>query len=147
MTIRKASCSDQDIRAAAWLALLLWPHSTLLEMETDMEGFLQQEEAAIFLAEEDGAAVGFAQVGLRHDYVEGADYSPTGYLEGIYVMEAYRNKGFARELLATCEDWARDMNCRQFASDCELSNSGSLVFHLKNGFREANRIICFLKYL
>ncbi len=145
MTIRKATLDD--VRAAAWLALLLWPHCTVLEMEEEMEAFIKQDEAAIFLAEEDGTAVGFAQVGLRHDYVEGADYSPTGYLEGIYVVEAYRNKGFARELLNACENWAREMDCRQFASDCELSNSGSLVFHLKNSFREANRIICFLKDL
>ncbi len=145
MTIRKATIDD--VRAAAWLALLLWPHCTLLEMEEEMEAFIKQDKATIFLAEEDGVAMGFAQVGLRHDYVEGADYSPTGYLEGIYVVEAYRNKGFARELLSACENWAREMDCRQFASDCELSNSGSLVFHLKNGFREANRIICFLKDL
>ncbi len=147
MTIRKAEHKDKDIRAAAWLALLLWPHHTLLEMEEEMESFLSQTESAIFLCEEDGAAVGFAQVGLRHDYVEGASYSPTGYLEGIYVMEAYRNKGFAGELLNACEDWARDQGCFQFASDCELSNSASLVFHLKKGFMETNRIVCFLKDL
>ena len=35
----------------------------------------------------------------------------------------------------------------EFASDCELDNSGSLAFHLKMGFAEANRIICFHKTL
>lgn len=35
----------------------------------------------------------------------------------------------------------------EFASDCELDNEDSLKFHLKMGFVEANRIICFTKRL
>ena len=145
MEIRRAL--PADVRAAAWLAVLLWPRHSLLEMEEEMETLLPNPEIAIFLAIEDGAAVGFAQFGLRHDYVEGASFSPTASLEGIYVMEAYRGKGFAAELLKAGESWALDMNCSQMASDCEISNSQSLVFHLKNGFSETNRIICFLKDL
>ena len=38
-------------------------------------------------------------------------------------------------------------SCREFASDCELSNLESLAFHLRLGFVEANRIICFTKKL
>ena len=33
---------------------------------------------------------GFAQCGLRFDYVEGTDSSPVGYLEGIFVLEEYK---------------------------------------------------------
>lgn len=145
MEIRRAAIND--VRAVAWLACLLWPHHTLAEMEEEMETFLTDEDSAIFLAWEDNAAVGFAQASLRRDYVEGSTSSPTGYLEGIYVMEAYRSRGFAAELLSACEAWAREKNCLQFASDCEIVNSGSLIFHLKNGFTEANRIICFIKDL
>ena len=39
------------------------------------------------------------------------------------------------------------MGCSEFASDCELSNEASLAFHLKMGFAEANRVICFAKTL
>ncbi|MBQ8549445.1 MAG: GNAT family N-acetyltransferase, partial [Lachnospiraceae bacterium] len=70
-----------------------------------------------------------------------------GYLEGIFVEESYRNKGCAKELLKQCEVWAKDMGCTEFASDCELTNTGSLAFHLKMGFEEANRVICFTKKL
>ena len=145
MELRRADVND--VRAVAWLACLLWPHHTLLEMEEEMEQYLSNSNSAIYLAIEDGAAVGFAQAALRHDYVEGADRSPTGYLEGIYVMEAYRHRGFASQLLAACEQWAREKNGFQFASDCEISNNVSLIFHLKTGFCEANRIVCFIKDL
>ena len=63
------------------------------------------------------------------------------------VAEEYRSRGIAREMLAACENWAREQGCREFASDCELSNAQSLRFHLKVGFTEANRIICFTKRL
>lgn len=103
-------------------------------------------DAAFFLAWEK-EAVGFAQCQLRHDYVEGTEGSPVGYLEGIYVDEDWRGKGIARQLLAACENWARAQGCAEFASDCELTNAGSLAFHLNVGFQEANRIICFVKKL
>lgn len=55
--------------------------------------------------------------------------------------------GVNRALLAACEGWAREMGCCEFASDCELINSASHAFHMKLGFMEANRIICFTKKL
>ena len=94
-----------------------------------------------------GDGEGFAQCQLRRDYVEGTESSPVGYLEGIYVEENCRRRGLAAALLAACEDWARTKGCREFASDCELTNSQSLRFHLALGFEEANRIICFTKKL
>ena len=84
---------------------------------------------------------------MRHDYVEGCDTSPVGYLEGVNVKETCRNKGVAMRLVEECENWAREKGCREFASDCELSNTASLNFHLQLGFREQNRIICFKKDL
>ena len=105
------------------------------------------DDAAVFIAEEAGTAVGFAQCQLRHDYVEGTETSPVGYLEGIYVDEAYRGRGIARELLEVCEEWARGKGCAEFASDCEIDNTDSLKFHLKVGFKEEGRIICFAKKL
>lgn len=72
---------------------------------------------------------------------------PVGYLEGIFVQEAFRQRGFARELLSACEKWAKESGCTEFASDCELENMGSLQFHMAVGFNEANRIICFTKQL
>ena len=43
------------------------------------------------------------------------------------------------------QEWAKEKGCREFASDCELTNTDSLKFHLSLGFQEANRIICFTK--
>lgn len=60
-----------------------------------------------------------------------------GYLEGIFVREDCRRQGYARELLAACQAWAAAQGCREFASDCELTNQESYRFHLATGFGEA----------
>lgn len=143
--IRKAR--PKDLHCLAQLVLRLWPEHSLQELEDEMVRNLEREDAAYFLACEDSAVIGFAQCQLRRDYVEGTESSPVGYLEGIYVAEGHRRKGIARMLLSACEKWAADMGCGEFASDCELENTQSLLFHTRVGFQEANRIICFTKKL
>lgn len=143
--IQKAAGCDLEVLAE--LACRLWPGHPVSEMRRELAGMMEKPDAAFFLAYVEQAAVGFAQCQLRYDYVEGTRSSPVGYLEGIYVAEDCRKQGIAGGLLAACEDWARDKGCLEFASDCELSNTRSLKFHLKVGFEEANRIICFTKKL
>ena len=141
MTIQKAS--RNELNDAARLAQLLWPGYD----SDEMAPLLEDPEAAVFLCYSDGAAIGFAQCQLRHDYVEGCDTSPVGYLEGVYVVKDHRRQGVARALVTACQEWAREQGCQEFASDCELDNTGSLRFHLGVGFEEANRVICFIKRL
>jgi len=133
---------------AARLAQLLWPEHTREELQGELEQVLLSRKGAVFLAYgPDAQAVGFAQCQLRHDYVEGTESSPVGYLEGIYVQPDSRRQGIAGALLKACEQWASRQGCREFASDCELSNQQSLRFHLGCGFAEAGRMICFVKEL
>ncbi|MCL1694680.1 aminoglycoside 6'-N-acetyltransferase [Lysinibacillus sp. BPa_S21] len=137
----------EDVQTAALLALQLWPNHTLDEFKEEMVQLINAENATIFLAYVDDEAVGFAQCQLRTDYVEGTHSSPVGYLEGLFVKEQYRQKGFAKFLIESCEQWAKHKGCTEFASDCEIQNLESLAVHLKLGFSEANRIICFTKEL
>lgn len=145
MMIRKATIDD--LAALSALALMLWPEHAAEDLSEEFAEAIKQNTAQFFLLYDGNEAIGFAQCGLRHDYVEGTESSPVGYLEGIYVKENHRRKGCAVQLLHTCEAWAKSQGCREFASDCEFNNAMSLAFHLGAGFEEANRIICFTKKL
>ena len=136
-----------DAKTIAGLAVLLWEDNSAEELAEEFSALLSRKDAQIFLKYQNGSPVGFAQCQLRHDYVEGTKTTPVGYLEGIFVLEGHRGRGYAKELLGRCESWARDQGCREFASDCELGNDSSLCFHKAMGFTEANRIICFKKKL
>ena len=144
MEIRKATPADS--MALANLASRMWDHAPE-ELEPELASLTASDEAACFLAWNDNHPIGFAQCQLRHDYVEGCDTSPVGFLEGIYVEAEHRRSGVARALLAACEDWARSVGCSEFASDCELDNHDSLAWHLKSGFAVVNRTIWFAKKL
>lgn len=88
MDIRRAK-ADQWGEAAS-MALLLWPSHPKEELEQEFQALLQNPDAAVFFAYEGNVLAGFAQCGLRRDYVEGSSTSPTGYLEGIFVLTGYR---------------------------------------------------------
>lgn len=138
--------NPRELDCLAALAHQLWPHHSPEELRTEFCFFLSCG-GAVFAAWEEEQMVGFAQCSLRHDYVEGCSHSPVGYLEGIFVLPQYRHRGISRQLLSSCESWAKQQGCLEFASDCELTNVDSLHFHLACGFQEANRIICFQKEL
>ncbi len=141
--IKKAT--KEDAITLAKLAIQMWEDNILEELAEEFAELVSSEEAACFLKYVEEEAAGFAQCQLRHDYVEGTDTSPVGYLEGIFVKEEFRHAGVARELLQECEKWAKEKGCTEFASDCELDNTDSFKFHMAMGFEEANRVICFRK--
>ena len=143
--VKKAEAADADTIAS--LAVLMWNTSTVQELAREFLEIMERGKGQFFLKYDQGNPVGFAQCTLRYDYVEGTETSPVGYLEGVFVQEAYRRKGYARELLSECEKWAKGKGCREFASDCEAVNDDSFRFHMAAGFEEANRIICFTKKL
>lgn len=150
-----SDCNGRSIRRAkrhdaedlAILAGLLWPDHDQDGLKGEMEGILEDDEAAVFICLHGGKPTGFAHCSLRRDYVEGAERSPTAYLEGVFVMPEHRGEGAASELLRHCEGWAVGMGCIEIASDCELWNRQSESFHAQAGFIEANRIICYIKKL
>ena len=137
--------NKNDSKTLAHMARKIWGNDSVEELEKEFDEFVSNPEMASFIKYVDEKPVGFANVSIRYDYVEGCETSPVGYLEGIYVEDCYRNNNFARELVIACEDWVKNKGIKEFASDCELSNLGSLAFHLAIGFSEANRIICFKK--
>lgn len=139
--------TKKDVTCAAEMAVMIWNSHSVEELVEEFETVLENEECVIYLYYIDNMPIGFAQCGLRHDYVEGTQSNPVGYLEGIFIQEEYRKKGYARELLAECENWAKEKGCSEFASDCELNNEASFDFHMNVGFTEAGRIICFTKQI
>lgn len=143
--IKKAEKNDYLIIAK--LANQLYSNHLLKDLEEEFKEYLSSNKTCIYIYYQNNEPIAFAHCHLRYEYVEGTISNPVAYLEGIFVKENYRNKGIAQRLVTECEQWAKEQNCIEFASDCELENKASYNFHLKSGFKEANRIICFTKKL
>ncbi|HSX64555.1 MAG TPA: aminoglycoside 6'-N-acetyltransferase [Pseudoxanthomonas sp.] len=143
--IRPGTVEDR----AQWAALrcALWPDEDHAQLAADIEDMLAQGAVGFLAFDGEGNAIGFAEAALRHDYVNGTDSSPVGFLEGWYVAPQWRGKGLGRALVAAVEDWVRGQGCSEFASDALIDNVGSLAAHAACGFEETERVVYFRKRL
>ena len=145
MIIEEANQSNLD--ELTKLALKLWPDNTWNTLRPEFEELLESEKDIVYLANVEGSYVGFIHMSIRTDYVEGSSSSPVGYVEGIYVEDNFRNKGIAKKLVQAGEHWSKALGCTEIASDTQLDNYESQQFHEKIGFREAGRIVAYIKDL
>ncbi|WP_408645959.1 aminoglycoside 6'-N-acetyltransferase [Vagococcus martis] len=138
-------CKLTHIDKLIQLARNIYRNSSYEELECEFQKILNNRLSMIYLYLVNQEVVGFAQFEIRNDYVEGIKNKPCGYLEGVFVESSYRRKGIAKALVLKGEEWAKNKRCREFASDCELENLDSLLFHQQIGFREVSRNIHFVK--
>lgn len=94
--IRKATV--KDVSKIANLAVKMWKTHTVKELEEEFIDYIGKSNNINFIVTIGEILVGFAQCGLRYDYVEGTISSPVGYLEGIFV-EKNRIICFAKKLV------------------------------------------------
>lgn len=139
--------SADNLNAFTGLTLELWPECQLEEEKEFYRKLIRSETDACFLLKDKEEAIAFIHVSIRHDYVEGAEKSPTAYLEGIYVKPSHQKRGFGKRLIQESETWAKSKGLSQLASDTPISNTESFNFHTNSGFREVERIVCFIKDL
>lgn len=144
VVIRAATRNDREDWAK--LRSQLWPDCPPERHQLEVDQLLAGT-GEIAIACVDGEAVGFAEVSIRADHVEGTTSSPVPYLEGWFVAEPFRGRGIGRALLAFAETWARNRGFREFASDADPANAASLRAHAKLGFREVGRSVHFVKTL
>lgn len=137
--------SAETIDELAQMAAALWPDAVQEEHKEHYLGQLGREDATVFLLRQHNTYLGFIELSSRHDYVEGAESLPVAYVEGLFIREGYRKEGRGKLLLDTAADWARGKGYSQLCSDCEWENDDSIQFHLRSGFKEVSRIVCFAR--
>jgi aminoglycoside 6'-N-acetyltransferase I len=139
------------VEHAGWLLLrkALWPRCTSARHASEMSTFCANPDRFAQFVAFDGKrnAVGFIEVALRSDYVNGTTTSPGAFLEGIFVAPPARRKGIARALVTRAEQWARSAGCSEFASDARIENAASHSMHRALGFSETERVVYFRKTL
>ncbi len=127
--------------------LKLWPECVYEEEFENSRRIFNSPTETCFLAKTDNTFIGFIQMALRSDPVEGTSSSPVAYIEGLYVDPDFRHKGIGKKLVEPGEQWGIEMGCREIASDTEITNTDSIAFHTQIGFDQVNRIVCFRKDL
>jgi aminoglycoside 6'-N-acetyltransferase I len=146
-TIERCSTLDQP----GWLQMrmALWTDSTADVHRAYMAISLAQPERflQLMMYDEQHQPIGFIEGAIRGDYVNGTESSPVGFVEGVFVVPAWRRKGVARQLFAAIGDWAKARGCRELASDALLENEASQRAHRALGFEETERVVYFRRMI
>ena len=150
MPVRRAQPQDQ--KRLAMLRHELWPEGSVKEHARELAPILRGESPftlpyVVFVAESDGAIIGFAEVGLRSHAEECDPRQPVGFLEGWFVVEEQRRRGVGGALVAAAEQWSRDQGCIEMASNTWLDAEVSQRAHQALGFEIVDRTVHFRKKL
>ena len=127
------------------LALELWPDCDINDEKDFWNEVLLSSDHYFALAKDEDKYIGFINISIRTGYVEGTDADNTPYLEAIYVRPEFRHRGIASLLFAEGELLVKKQGFTQIASDTELFNHLGQFFHTNSGFKEVNRIVCYIK--
>lgn len=87
--------TESNVDEWALLASQIWS----LSQEKLEVHFLSGKFPYEFIYRKGDNAVAFISLSIRKDYVEGTKGSPVAYLEGIFVLENYRNQQIANKLV------------------------------------------------
>jgi aminoglycoside 6'-N-acetyltransferase I len=138
---------DSDWPRLAQMRALLWPEASAEEHLKEMADFQSTLPVATLVAELDGNAVAFLEVGLR-SHADGCDTAQAvGFIEGWFVEEAFRSRGVGGELMHAAEEWARTQGCTEVASDTWIDSEGSQRAHEALGFEVVDRCVHYRKAL
>ena len=133
--------TKENENAWAELCTALWPDLTLDSiLRMSHEGLFKNE----FLYFDNNEPAAFLSLSLRSDYVEGTNSRLTGYVEGLYVKPEFRRKGIAEKMIKHAKKWSEEFGCTELASDCTIDNEASQAFHKYMGFKETNRLVCYI---
>ena len=144
--IRKITHDDRhqwsEMRTALWPDT---PDNHLAEIDE----FYNNESPDIvdvFIAEYESQAVVFLELNIRN-FAEGSRSTAIPYVEAWYVKPSHQSQGLGKALMQQAEEWALDSGYSELASDTDVFNEKSIEIHKRFGFKEIDRVVCFLKKL
>ena len=147
VNIRIAKFTDREEWARMRNAL--WPGSLSNHLR-DIDRYFSKDETDIVevfvLARTTGKLGGFIELNVRN-YAEGSQSAKVPYIEGWYIDDDIRGNGYGKRLIETAEAWTLENGFEELASDAEIENANSIAAHKALGFREVERIVCFIKKL
>ena len=143
--VRRVTADDKP----EWLRmrLLLWPDEASADLAEEMDRMLEDPLMPVFVLERpDRGLGGFLEAGTRK-FAEDCHTSPVGYIEGWFVDEDLRRRGYGHELVRAAEHWSLSQGLKEMASDTWLWNETSIRAHLAMGYHETERVVHFAKTL
>ena len=120
MNIRKATSTDKN----EWVKMRsqLWPDSSHLhpeQIDNYFDNCSNDIVEALLIENQKAQVVGFIELNIRN-FAEGSTEFKIPYVEGWFVKQAFRGKGFGKYLMLAAEQWAKDLGFKEIATTPKL---------------------------
>ncbi len=129
-SIRQAKVRDTEQLVA--LAEQLIPLKEGVARDALLRTALHDPACTIFVAEVDDRLVGFIEVRVVPDFVEGA---PIALIHNFVVKTDYRRQGVGSQLIQRVRDEVEQRNVTETHVWTEFDNHSALIFYTRHGFR------------
>jgi ribosomal protein S18 acetylase RimI-like enzyme len=105
-------------------------------------GIIQDEDAALFVAETDGQLIGQIHVAIR-ETPEIPILVPRryGFVDTLAVMGPYRRAGIGRALMERAQQWTLDRGLAEIELSVWEFNAGAIAFYEDLGYRSTRRVM------
>ena len=132
-----------DVPAVAELAGQLGYPSTAEAVEHRFRELSERPAAAVLVATEDGAVVGWIHVSRVASLVA----SDVALIGGLVVDEGHRSGGIGARLVEAAEAWAREHGARTMTVSSRVAREGAHRFYLREGYELLKTSHVFVKPL
>ncbi len=96
---------------------------------------IEAGKGKIFVAESDGAVVGYMAVRIEEDDSPRGAIKKNGYISNIVIFEEHQGKGLGEALLKKAEEFTKENGAQHIALDVQIGNR-ALDFYHKHGYQE-----------
>jgi len=98
--IKYCDFENSDFESLLKMSQKLWTDLDENDLKELLKKTCESDRQKILIAKTlKKRSVAFSIFSIRTDYVEGAEQTPTGYLEGIFVEPTFRKMGIAKEFI------------------------------------------------
>lgn len=110
--------------------------------QTFEEALAAPELISLLIFEEDGEAVGFANLMTLFSVWT---HGKAMYLDDLFIKEEHRGKGYGKKALDYIEEFAKEMGCKRIQFHSEATNPGAKSFYTAIGYTPAEMYF-YVKY-
>jgi len=140
--IKKVSCKEEALECNRLLTMLIKyekefdPDTNENFVVTDwFENIYYKDDYAIYIALEDNKIVGYTYIKIRElDFT--SIKREEAIIDGLYVLEEYRNKKIATNLINEAKKWCKDKNVDTISLNVLADNAIARKLYYKLGFND-----------
>lgn len=105
-----------------------------------INGWIQNENSAVFVAEEENKIVGYAAGEIRELPVW-RKKSKAAELVEIFLLNGYRGQGIGSEFLEKFIEWCKGKGVERIKIEASFGNADGIRFYKKHGFHEQEMVL------